>query len=101
MPSYKDGVNHSSLSNHISNKLSDIDQVHLQVVKRRAIITSGRDGKHMKNSKHYTGEAIDLRTRDLTRGKATRLLKALRDKLGNKYDVILETDHIHLEYDPR
>lgn len=29
------------------------------------------------------------------------LVAALANKLGEDYDVILETDHIHVEFDPK
>ena len=29
------------------------------------VITSGNDGKHMKHSKHYSNEAIDIRTNNM------------------------------------
>ena len=65
------------------------------------VITSLRDGKHMKGSLHYKGLAVDLRTRDLcpiNRATATRRLKGA---LGPEYDVVLESDHIHIEFDPK
>jgi hypothetical protein len=67
-------------------------------------ITSGLDGKHSKNSKHYTGEALDFRTRDLPSGnqgqEARFITKLLAELLGDDYDVVLEKTHIHVEYDP-
>jgi len=99
MPIFKPGVDHRNLSYHITGKYNDIDEVHQNIVGREAIITSGRDGRHMANSRHYSGLAIDLRTRDIL-FKAEELVEALKNKLGNNYDIILEYDHIHLEYDP-
>ena len=65
----------------------------------RAVITSGLDGNHMEGSKHYIGQAIDLRTRDLTNPSLAR--DKLSQSLGSDYDVVLESDHIHVEYDPK
>ena len=62
-------------------------------------ITSGNDGKHKANSLHYKNLAIDIRTKDM-RFKEGNTLR-IRKSLVNKYDVILEKDHIHIEYDPR
>lgn len=67
------------------------------------VITSGNDGKHSVKSKHYAGCALDFRTRDLQdpifHGK--EIADELRAALGQDYDVILETDHIHVEWEPR
>ena len=63
-------------------------------------ITSGTDGKHMRGSKHYSGEALDIRTRGLTKSNVTRVLGTLSARLGREYDVVLEKDHIHIEYVP-
>ncbi len=63
------------------------------------VITSGGEGKHMTGSLHPKGRAIDLRSRELKAPAAT--VKAIKRELGKDYDVILESDHIHLEYDPK
>lgn len=63
------------------------------------VITSGNDGNHMKDSKHYEGLAIDIRTRDLTPDQKVKLVNYLRDRLDTLFDIILETDHLHIEYD--
>lgn len=65
------------------------------------VITSGTDGQHMAGSLHYVGLAVDLRTNNLTSGKAQEILTALKTAVGVDYDVVLERDHIHLEYDPK
>jgi hypothetical protein len=62
-------------------------------------ITSGLEGEHMKDSKHYTGEAIDVRIWDLI-NKQDCVTK-IREALGTDYDVVLESSHIHIEYDPK
>ena len=63
-------------------------------------ITSGTDGKHMTGSKHYTGEALDLRISNLTKPQIHEVVSRLKTRLGLDYDVILESDHIHIEHDP-
>ena len=69
------------------------------------VITSGTDSKHGRASKHYIGNAIDLRTHTLPGGSmgeaATRARQWLADALGSEYDVVLESDHIHIEWDPK
>lgn len=63
------------------------------------VITAGVDGKHMEGSLHYKGLALDLRTFNL-KGYETQVAEELRKELGDDYDVVLEGDHIHCEYDP-
>jgi len=64
-------------------------------------ITSGNEltVKHMKGSKHYTGEAIDIRKLDMKNIKI--VVEEIKEYLGSSYDVIEEKTHIHIEYDPK
>nr|QJB21037.1 MAG: hypothetical protein [Microvirus sp.] len=58
-------------------------------------ITSVCDGKHKSASRHYNGLAFDIRihgVRDYL-GLAPRL----QDALGSEFDVVVETDHLHVE----
>ena len=64
-------------------------------------VTSGVDGTHMAQSKHYSGDAIDFRTRDVDPVKLRAMITTVRSRLGSDYDVIPETDHLHVEYDPK
>lgn len=66
-----------------------------------AVVTSVVDGKHMARSKHYLGLAFDLRTRDLTEEQRKRYAASLVKALGNEFDVVLESDHIHVEFDTK
>ncbi len=65
------------------------------------VVTSALDGKHSRRSLHYVGLALDLRTRDFAKGEASIAAKFLQRRLGRQYDVVLERDHIHVEYDPK
>lgn len=65
------------------------------------VITSWMDGKHINGSKHFSGLALDFRTRILTESEKHRFTQALRDELGRDFDVVLESDHLHVEYDPK
>ncbi len=68
------------------------------------VYTSGRDGKHSITSLHYSGNAVDLRISDLAQ-KDSFLPSLVRDRLAERlgldYDVLLESTHIHVEYQPR
>jgi len=62
-------------------------------------ITSGNDSKHMKNSKHYTNEAIDIRINNMKYPVGNTI--NIRKAIGRNYDVILEMNHIHIEWDKK
>ena len=79
-------------------------------------ITSGCDGKHDNDSKHYTGWGKDIRVRDFpgvafkkekgkwkcSTGKTILLawVKRIQRRLGNRYFVQLEEKkvHIHMQF---
>jgi hypothetical protein len=68
------------------------------------VITSCRDGKHKEGSLHYIGDALDIRLAsrfNTTEGIDLKLLMEGRTSLGEQYDLILESDHFHLEFDPK
>lgn len=64
-------------------------------------VTSMNDSTHMPGSKHYTDEAADVRTHDLLPADIAYWASMIQRRLGSDYQVITETDHIHIEYDPR
>lgn len=68
------------------------------------VVTSVRDGRHSERSLHYAGTAFDCRLPSrYTANPETD--KKLRDEiavaLGQQFDVVLEADHIHVEWDPK
>ena len=65
------------------------------------VVTSLCDGSHSRNSKHYEGNGLDLRTRHVAEADKHPIRDKLANKLGKKYDVILEGNHIHVEFDPK
>ena len=70
------------------------------------IITSINDGYHSHTSFHYSGNAIDYRTKHIPRDKVEDLAKDIKEALGVDFDVILESlnetnEHLHVEYQPR
>jgi hypothetical protein len=67
---------------------------------RRMTITSGTEGRHGERSKHYIGQAVDIRTKDLTSGEEWELREWLSN-LGEDYDIVQESDHLHVEFDPK
>lgn len=63
------------------------------------VITSGNDGKHSPNSLHYKGMALDFRTWHVA-GREWEVANAIQKALGDDFDVVAESDHIHCELDP-
>ncbi len=61
------------------------------------LITSANDSVHMQGSKHYSDEALDFRTKHLSASEKQKLVAEVKKRLGPGYDVILETDHLHVE----
>ena len=64
------------------------------------LVTSGNDSVHMEGSLHYQDRALDFRTRDLTRDEVTQWAGEIERRLGPDYDVVIESDHLHVEYQP-
>ena len=64
-------------------------------------ITACTDGKHMRGSKHYTGNAVDIRTWTIPKEKEREFAGELKGALGTNFDVVLHTTHIHVEYHPK
>ena len=65
------------------------------------MVTSARDGSHMPGSKHYCGDAVDLRTSYFGNEQTLAVWRELSDALGKDYDVVLHPTHIHVEWDPK
>jgi len=65
------------------------------------VITSVTEGSHVRGSEHYTGNAFDCRIRDMSETRAREIAERIGVDLGNDFDVILETDHLHIEFDPK
>ncbi|WP_346856591.1 hypothetical protein [uncultured Draconibacterium sp.] len=110
---YKDGVYEEVIvfrkgirmkltpSKEIQHAMAVADNLSRSVAGKEAVVTSILDGKHSKESKHYDGNAFDLRTYIYTTEQINDLIELLRNELGRDYDVVLEGDHIHIEYDPK
>ncbi len=68
-------------------------------------ITSANDSKHKDGSAHYDDRAFDIRTKNIVGIAdfplvARQWVERMIVLLGDAYDVLLEENHIHVEYDP-
>lgn len=93
----KAGVDISRLRPEIRKKLNEIARRVWSIEKTELVITSTYEGNHSEGSLHYANLAVDIRRHK----KGQEVRDELRDKFGMDYDVILESDHIHIEYDPK
>ena len=101
----KKGADVSDLKRELWQAIHTIDPI-FKKFGSDTTITSGCESVpgHSRKSLHYLGCAVDLRTRDIkTEDEKWRVVVAIREKLGDYFDVIYEAapEHIHLEYDPR
>lgn len=66
------------------------------------VVTSITDGRHSLTSLHYAGQAADIRIRNLPPNTSpATIAKEIKSRLNIDFDVVVEPDHIHLEYQPR
>lgn len=65
------------------------------------VITSVVDGVHKRKSLHYSGYAADLRIWGFSDKMLQEVANELKKALNGDYDVIIESNHLHLEYDPK
>ena len=77
-----------------------INQVFLKH-NQNMIITSMIDGVHNLGSLHPKGFAIDIRTRDIFKPILDRIIQELKENYDDQLDIILESDHLHIEFDPK
>lgn len=79
---------------------SIMDSLHLP-----CIVTSGHDTNlHKSNSLHYKGLALDIRLPSFYNPSPnldSSVVESIKNALGSEYDVVLETNHIHVEFDPK
>jgi len=96
----KSGVSLKLMTPQMAIAALVVAQVYDALQINECVITSGSDGKHSKNSLHYKGLALDFRTRDIKTVIYRKLIaQEIRDALGSDFDVVVESDHIHVEFD--
>ena len=66
-----------------------------------AVITSALDSEHKLGSLHYVGLALDYRIWNVPSLVLQELFLKIKEALGSQFDVVLEDDHIHVEFQPK
>jgi len=67
------------------------------------VVTSGGDGAHSSNSRHYADpvEAVDLRFWMVPASRREAFALKIRRAIGTAFDVVVEKHHYHIEHDPK
>ena len=108
MIKFKKGVSVDGVTKECISGMHVAAGVFYTCLRRDLVITSVCDGKHKKNSKHYDGDAFDMRTWiDETSGVQMSpdtkhdIAVKLAYALGEDWDVVVESTHVHIEHDPK
>jgi hypothetical protein len=57
--------------------------------------------EHEPPSRHVYGGAFDYGIRDISEPDQYLITRLIQERLGPAFDVVLESNHIHVEYDPK
>ncbi len=98
---YNDSWHSSELSFQIQRGYTSFALLSVKLTGKGIVITCGIEGLHSKNSLHPKGDAVDIRIWYYTESECEMLVEKGKEHLGKDYDIILEKDHIHLEWDPK
>ncbi len=100
MPKLKPGVRLTGIRPEILFALMTAERAYNRAG-HELVVTSCVDGKHGRASLHYSGAAVDLRTRDVPADLVQAIVAEIREALGADFDVVLEDTHLHIEYQPQ
>ncbi len=103
---FKQGVSVVGVTKECITGMCVVDGVINSLQGLGLVITSVTDGIHMYTSKHKEGNAFDIRTwtvggKQMTNGAKNHLRYMLMQALGEDWDVVVESTHIHIEYDKK
>lgn len=99
MKHIKDGVVSSGIEPVVLDGMMTIALTY-QSLGHIPVITSIEDGKHMATSLHYKKRAFDWRTNTVPSAERPALCAVVQTALGPDWDAVLESTHLHTEYDP-
>lgn len=77
------------------------EQISMDVTAIDPVVTCGIEGYHSISSKHPKGDAVDYRTHYYSQEQCEEILRRFNLKLDKSFDLVLEKDHFHLEFDPK
>jgi len=97
---FKDGVEIAGLRAEALVGLVTCNEIYRQHG-YSCVVTSITDGRHSRGSLHYVGLAFDLRTRHIPPSSQILVKKDIQDALTHEFDVVLEKDHLHIEFQPK
>lgn len=92
----KDGVKLAGLEFIMREVLIEADKIWTEHG-QELVVTSTTESVHSATSLHYYGLAVDFRTKYFDDLVKQKVYKALLKKLGDKYIVVLEPTHIHVQ----
>lgn len=97
----KEDVRFGGFTRALCHIINGVCQVAEQM-KVEIMITSGSEGTHLPNSKHYTYMAVDLRCNDFSEKGKRKLIENLQIELGPDFTVLHEgsgtpNEHIHIQ----
>jgi len=82
-----------------------MDEAYKECTAKELIITSANDARHSATSLHYSGAAFDCRTTSagISTEDQEKIKAVFKDKVGHStdFDCVIESDHIHVEYQPK
>ena len=96
----KEGVNLTGIKPELTVGLMVMNAVYT-TFGYEMTITSVNDSQHSIKSLHWSGNAADLRIRNLTQEDTSAIYHDGVKALGEHFDLVWEKDHFHLEYQPK
>lgn len=100
----KPGVDLRNLEPQMAVAYTIACAVYLTLAKSVCVITSAFDSVHGVNTLHQRDgkcRALDLRTNTFHPELVAMLHQSLKEALGPQFDIVLEKDHLHIEFDPK
>lgn len=101
---YKNSVKFPSVLSPIWLAVQVAEEVYANMEGQDLVVTSWQDGTHSRASLHWVGHAVDIRTKaaGISVERAQDLASEIARRLPpTEFDVVVESDHIHMEWQPK